>query len=389
MQILIIAPQFPPVIGGIATYSYAVAKSLAACGEEITVLTVAPVVKSSLTTKQGYHLVSVSWPGPLFGIKFLIGKAIRIVLLFVYAIWLSISRKIDLIYCTHYEGATGARIITKLCGIPYFMTAHGAEITEPGGVTGKLVRFSLDGCCGVVVLARRQRIDLLKLGVSSDKIHHVTMGVDVNKFHPVSGDNEIIERLELHDKKVILTVGNLVERKGHDMVIQSLPEVLKMVPNVVYLIVGTGERKQHLKQMVADLDLGNQVIFVGRVTDMELSEYYRACDVFIMPSREVGGNVEGFGIVFLEANACSKPVIGGKSGGIGDAVADGFSGILVDPVSIGEISQGLITLLTDDYLAKKLGTQGRKRVEERFSDLAMAGKISQLFNDVIKKRKVS
>jgi len=230
---------------------------------------------------------------------------------------------------------------------------------------------------------------LLKLGVSSDKIHHVTMGVDVNKFHPVSGDNEIIERLELHDKKVILTVGNLVERKGHDMVIQSLPEVLKMVPNVVYLIVGTGERKQHLKQMVADLDLGNQVIFVGRVTDMELSEYYRACDVFIMPSREVGGNVEGFGIVFLEANACSKPVIGGKSGGIGDAVADGFSGILVDPVSIGEISQGLITLLTDDYLAKKLGTQGRKRVEERFSDLAMAGKISQLFNDVIKKRKVS
>jgi len=184
---------------------------------------------------------------------------------------------------------------------------------------------------------------------------------------------------------VILTVGNLVERKGHDVVLKSLPKVLKEVPNTVYLIVGDGEQKQNLKELVDELGLGEQVIFTGRVPEKELPQYYNACDVFIMPSREIGSDIEGFGIVFLEAGACSKPVIGGRSGGIIDAVEDGVSGILVDPTNVDEISQTLITLLTDDELARRLGRQGRKRVEEDFDQLAMAKKLSQIFRDFTKR----
>ncbi|MBA7672762.1 GDP-mannose-dependent alpha-(1-6)-phosphatidylinositol monomannoside mannosyltransferase [subsurface metagenome] len=114
-----------------------------------------------------------------------------------------------------------------------------------------------------------------------------------------------------------------------------------------------------------------------------MPKYYSASDVFIMPSREIGEkDIEGFGLVFLEANACGKPVIGGKSGGISDAVADGVSGILVDPLNVDEISQALITLLSNRELAVKLGSQGRKRVEEQFSYPATAAKFSEAFDSV-------
>jgi len=385
MRILMIAPQFPPIVGGIATYSYEVARNLVRCGEQITVLTVAPKMDSELISQQGLSLFSASWLSPMFKLRFLIGKAARIGVLLFYGAWLSKLKKIDLIYCTYYEAGIGARFISKLFGIPYFLTIHDTEVTAPKGIVGNLGRFSLKGSSGFIVLARRQRINLLKLGVSDNKIHVVPHGVDVGKFSPASGGYDVASRLGLGDKKVILTVGNLVERKGHDVVLKSLPKVLGEVPNTVYLIVGDGKQKQNLKELVDELDLGEQVIFTGRVPDKELPEYYNACNVFIMPSREIGSDIEGFGIVFLEAGACSKPVIGGRSGGVGDAVEDGVSGILVDPTNVEEISQTLITLLTNDELARRLGRQGRKRVEEDFDQLAMANKIAQVFRDFTKK----
>lgn len=248
----------------------------------------------------------------------------------------------------------------------------------------KGINFALGGFSGYFVQARRQRDSLIGLGIPDSKIHVIPHGVDINRFESGSEYQGIVSEHGLGGKKVILTVGNLVERKGHDMVIKSLPKVLENVPDTVYLIVGDGKQRQSLTNLVKELDLGEHVVFTGRVTDNELLQYYNACDVFIMPSREIDGDIEGFGIVYLEANACSKPVIGGKSGGIYDAVQDGVSGILVDPLDVNEISQALITLLTDDLLAKKLGKQGKKRVEEEFSDLAMAGKLSGIFRKFAK-----
>lgn len=380
-----IAPQFPPIMGGVATYSYEVARNLARCGEQVTVLTVAPNMDSELINQQGFNLFSVRWLGPMFKLRFFIGKAVRISVLLFYGAWLSKLKKIDLIYCTYYESGIAARFISKLFGIPYFLAIHGTEVTDPKGILGNLVRFSLKGSSGFIVLARRQGINLLKLGVSDNKIHVVPHGVDVRKFSPDSGCHDVASRLALGNKKMILTVGNLVERKGHDMVLKSLPKVLEEVPDAIYLIVGDGEQKQNLKELVDKLDLGEHVIFTGRVPDKELPEYYNACNIFIMPSREIGSDIEGFGIVFLEASACSKPVIGGRSGGVSDAVEDKVSGILVDPLNVDEISKTLITLLIDDELARRLGRQGRKRVEEEFDQLVMANKIAQVFRDFTKK----
>ncbi len=389
VRILIMAPQFPPIVGGISAYSCEVARNLARCGEQVTVLSAAPRMDSELVDQGGFELFSISWLRPAFRLRFLIGKALRIVALFFYAAWICKSKRIDLIYCTYYEAGVAARPVSKVFGIPYFLTIHGTEISNLKGIVGNMVRFALGGSSGFVVLARRQRDSLLGLGVPESRIHVVPHGVDARRFSPSSECQGIVNKHGLDGRRVILTVGNLVERKGHDVVLKSLPRVLQKVPNTVYLIVGDGERKQALEDLVDELHLRAHVIFAGRVSDKELPEYYNACDVFAMPSREVGGDIEGFGIVFLEASACSKPVIGGKSGGVSDAVEDNVSGILVDPLSVDEISEAMIALLTDEKLARRLGRQGRDRVEESFTGVAMAEKLARVFRDFAKQRRCS
>jgi len=384
VRILIIAPQFPPVIGGISTYSYEVARNLVRCGEQVVVLTASPRMDSELECQYSFELFSIGWLRPIFKIRFLIGQAVRIVAMFFYTFWICISKRVKIIYCTYYEAGIAARPISKLFNIPYFLTIHGTEISNLKDIVGHMVRFSLGGTSGFIVLARRQKSSLLGLDIPDSLIHVVPHGVDIKKFSSGSEYQGIVKKHRLDGRRVIITVGNLVERKGHDMVLKCLTNVIKEVPDTVYLIVGDGEQKQSLMKMVKEFDLSEHVVFTGRVPDRELLQYYNACDAFIMPSREIDGDIEGFGIVFLEANACSKPVIGGKSGGISDAVQEGVSGVLVDPLDVDEISQALITLLTNSELAERLGRQGRKRAEDEFSDLVMAEKLALIFRKLDK-----
>jgi phosphatidylinositol alpha-1,6-mannosyltransferase len=154
-------------------------------------------------------------------------------------------------------------------------------------------------------------------------------------------------------------------------VIRVLPTVLKNIPDLKYIIAGSYEKKycQRLQQLVEDLNLGDIVTFTGYVQPHEIPLYYNLCDVYIMPSRELEnkGDTEGFGITYLEANACEKPVIGGKSGGVVDAIVDGKTGFLVNPEDEDEIADKLILLLSDPGLAQKLGKNGRDRIEKGYT----------------------
>ena len=162
----------------------------------------------------------------------------------------------------------------------------------------------------------------------------------------------------------------MAERKGHDIVLKALPLVLKSIPNLSYLIVGEGPYRTHLMELCRELKLDSVVTFIGFAYDEELVMYYNLCDVFVMPNREIFNStdsVEGFGITFIEANACNKPVIGGRSGGAIEAVKDGVTGFLVDPQNENEVAEKIIFLLQDEELARKMGKDGRKRVEKDFS----------------------
>jgi phosphatidylinositol alpha-1,6-mannosyltransferase len=180
----------------------------------------------------------------------------------------------------------------------------------------------------------------------------------------------------LTGKRVIVTVGRLVDRKGHDMIIRALPKVLNDIPETVYLIVGRGPTEERLQALAREVGVENHIVFCGFVPEAELLAHYHAGDVFAMPNREVRGDTEGFGIVFVEAGACGKPVIAGRSGGAVEVVAEGVTGFLVNPLDVHEIAETLTTLLQNRDLAARMGEAGRARVEQHYNYQQVAANIA-------------
>jgi phosphatidylinositol alpha-1,6-mannosyltransferase len=157
-------------------------------------------------------------------------------------------------------------------------------------------------------------------------------------------------------------VGRLVHRKGQDRLIEALPKVLESIPDAALVLVGEGPYRKHLDALVNKYDLSGNVFFIGRINFAELPNYIGMGDVFAMPSRSrlFGLEVEGLGIVYLEASSCGLPVIGGSSGGAPDAVLDGETGYVVDGNDLTAISTQIVRLLSDAKLRKEMGERGRK-----------------------------
>jgi phosphatidylinositol alpha-1,6-mannosyltransferase len=195
----------------------------------------------------------------------------------------------------------------------------------------------------------------------------IAPGIDVEHFSP-QDSSELREELGLDEKKVIVSVGRLVHRKGQDHLIESMPEILAKVPNAHLLIVGRGPYLEHLAKLVAVNKVENHVSFIGRVQYAELPRFICAGDVFAMPSRSrfAGLEVEGLGIVYLEASACGLPVVAGNSGGAPDAVVEGVTGLVVDGTNNTQIADAIITLLTNPQKCKEMGNAGQAWIKENW-----------------------
>jgi phosphatidylinositol alpha-1,6-mannosyltransferase len=185
---------------------------------------------------------------------------------------------------------------------------------------------------------------------------------------------------------VLLTVGRLDCRKGHDMVVAALPLLLKEFPALRYVIVGEGPEREKLAELAREKGVAERVLFAGFQPDERLAAYYRACDVFIMHNRALENDVEGFGLVFLEANACGKPVVGGRSGGAVEAVVHGVTGFLVEPNDAQGLVQTLRKLLGDSALRREMGMAGRRRAAEEFSNRGQAAKMWRRLAQVKQRR---
>jgi phosphatidylinositol alpha-1,6-mannosyltransferase len=189
----------------------------------------------------------------------------------------------------------------------------------------------------------------------------IAPGIDADHFVPT--DVSILRRsLGLEDKKVIVSVGRLVHRKGQDYLIQSMPLILHQVPNAHLLLVGQGPYLEHLQKLVKEHGLENSVSFIGRVDYKELPQYLCVGDIFAMPSRSrlKGLEVEGLGIVYLEASSCGLPVLAGNSGGAPDAVKQNETGLVVSGTDEKQIASAAIELLNNSDSSKKMGLAGRQ-----------------------------
>ena len=291
------------------------------------------------------------------------------------------KKKSDAVFCgLALPPGLIALVLNLLFNTPYIVFAHGAELLswQKQKYQRILMKKVFQYAHKIIANSHYTRSILINLGIEEKKVVVIHPSVNIEKYHPGIDTSYLLNKLQLTNAKVILTVGHLEERKGQDMVIKALPHVLKEVPGVKYVIVGQGPYKQKLEWLVNELNLNQNVIFAGYVTDEDLPEYFNSCHVFIMPSRLVGNSVEGFGISYIEASACGKPAVGGKSGGIEDAILDGVTGYLVEPTDVEQISKTLILLLKDDELAKTLGQNGRRRVEQELSWKAVAQKVRHM-----------
>ena len=197
----------------------------------------------------------------------------------------------------------------------------------------------------------------------------IAPGISIDHFTPGRKSEELLDQLNLREKRVIVCVGRLVHRKGQDRLIEALPQILQEVPNTVLLFVGEGPRRKALEVLINKYRVGESVRFVGRVQYADLPTFLRLGDIFAMPSRSrfFGLEVEGLGIVYLEASSTGLPVIGGASGGAPDAVLDGETGLVVDGTNPSAIAHAAITLLCNPDQSAAMGRRGREWAVENWS----------------------
>ena len=354
-KILIATVEFPPQKGGIANYLAGLAGALPA--DKVVVLAPHRGGEDSFDGRQSYKiyrkklLSKILWPKwlPL-----------------VWHLWRATRReKAEAILAGQVlPVGTAAYLLNKIFVFPYFVSCHGMDILTAAANPRKkkLMNKILAAAGGIIANSQFTKNELLKLGVPENKITVVYPCVNTVEGIEPEKVAEIKNRLGLADKKIILTVGRLVARKGHDKVIEALPRILERVPRAIYVIVGDGPEKESLKLQIAKLKLENEVLMVGEISEEKKSAFYQLCDVFVMAPRQIGPDVEGFGTVYLEANQYGKPVVAGRSGGVAEAVSDGVTGVIVDPENKDQIADTVTKILSDNDLAKKLGEQGREWV---------------------------
>ncbi len=276
-----------------------------------------------------------------------------------------------------------ALILKIFTGIPFVVIAHGAEILKWKKL-GKIWRI----CTNIYtkadhIIANSQYTKqlLIDSGFDSEKITIIHPGVDCGRFSEKK--YPLKPRLK-SDRIILVSVGHLVDRKGFDTIIKALPLIHNTYPNAEYWIVGNGPYKIRLLSLAKKYQIQKHLRLFENMSDTELTSMLPSCDIFLMPSRIIGDSVEGFGIVFIEANAAGLPVIGGNTGGIPDAIIDGVTGYLVDPENINEIADKVLTLLNFVALYKKIGEAGRHRAIEYFSWDKSTCLTKQLLRTIIK-----
>ena len=283
-----------------------------------------------------------------------------------------------------------ARWMKELFGTPYIAYCHGEDITltDKYRYQPRVRDWIYRGADFVVAACEFAKENLLRIGVEEKKIVKITPGVDSVRFAPRPPSEDLISLYGLQGRKVLLTVARLCPRKGHEAVIRAIAKLVGIHSDLAYLIVGLGPEREKLERLVAELGLNDVVKFTGYVAEDRLADFYNLCDVFVMANQEEeNGDIEGFGMVFLEANSSAKPVIAGRSGGTADSVIDGVTGYRVDPRDIEELATTLRRLLENPDLCARLGEAGLRRAREEFSWEERAARIRQLSLEVVQKRR--
>ena len=281
-------------------------------------------------------------------------------------------RPIDLI---HAHGALpcghAASLLSREFGIPYLVTVHGLDAYSTNQVKGvaghwceRVSRMVYQSARRVICISERVREEVATRGDFSTEV--VYNGVDTELFAPT-------QDVETADP-VILSVGDLIPIKGHDLLLRAIAELRKRIPTLHCEIVGAGPQRQNLSKLAAELQIADHVVFLGRLKRKQVAEKLRRCTIFALPSC-----YEGLGCVYLEAMASGRPVVACLFQGIGDVIQNGENGFLVEPGNLGQLTSALSTLLTNPALRRRIADAGQRTVYRRFTLLHQAEHLARIY----------
>jgi phosphatidylinositol alpha-1,6-mannosyltransferase len=245
-----------------------------------------------------------------------------------------------------------------------------------------LLRQVLRRASAFVAISRSTATELESLGVPREKVHLVHPGVHAQSFARSPGAGDVRKRHAPGGELLLLTVGRLQRRKGHDLAIRAMAALRHEIQSMKYLIVGDGDERASLEALAVDAGVRDRVIFAGEVPAETLPDYYGAADLFVHPNRIDGVDVEGFGIVFLEAAAAGLSTIGGTTGGSPDAVEAGITGLLVSGTDVAELASAIRTLASSEALRRQMGEAGRIRVVRHFTWERAATQVAEIHRNL-------
>jgi phosphatidyl-myo-inositol dimannoside synthase len=371
-RVLVVTNDFPPRVGGVQQYVWNLVRNLPP--ERVAVL--APNWPGWREHDGRQPFAVHRWPSTfLWPTRELLGRALAA----------ASDHGAEVVLFGHGfpAGLVGPPMARR--GYPYVVLTHGAEAwlaRLPG--TSTALRRVFGGARRVTAVSRHTAEGLRPLVPPSVELSLLLPGVDESRFAPDVDGSSVRRRHGLSDRKVVLCASRLVPRKGQDVLIQALGIVRDLVPEAALLLVGEGPYRAKLEDL-ARSDPAGSVLFAGQISDEELPAYYSASDVFAMPCRSRWGGleVEGFGIVFLEAAAAGKPVVAGRSGGAGEAVADEETGLLVEGREPKAVALAVASLLRDTEAAGRMGKRGRLRVEREFTWWGQTGLLAGVLRDAV------
>jgi len=362
---LFLSVDFPPENGGIQNYVYGIVSHLDP--QNTVVLTSNRGGKEkyqSFDEKQQYKTYRIGITNQVSFAR----QMIQLVILFFSVLSINKKHKVEELHFGNIMPiGIAAPLLKKVLKVDFYPYIHGLDFLESktNPLKFRLLMYSLKHATKIICNSNYTKGILLNSGIEKERLTVIHPGIPP-QIEQTYDREKLLEKYHLQGKIVLVTVGRLVKRKGHDKVIESIRDLVKEYPEIKYVICGKGPERGNLESMVQKYKLQQHVVFTGDIDRNELEGLYSIARLFVMLNREIKeeGDVEGYGIVFLEAGIHKLPVIGGNNGGVPDAILDGQTGFLVNSSNQQEIIKVIKTLITDDFLSTQMGENGYKWVSE-------------------------
>ena len=358
----------PPFVGGSVVYNHFLHLAF---GPETLVLAPAHSAAQHHDSSLPYAVLRLACALPTDAVASRWRRMFNGLTLFFKVLWLVKKLNIKVLHVGNLGklGLTAA-IVARLTGVKTVITIHGEELTtRPGrgalwwGWPGRGINALLY-CCArrldlVIVPSPTTQKILINMGFKPQHIAVITPGVDETKLPDIESLPKVMPEIP-NSGPLIVCVGRLISRKGQDILLQAMPRVLDIYPKAHLVLAGSGPDENKLRLLMHRLGLAPCVSLLTQVSNPQVAWLYAHCSLFCMPNRTLSnGDSEGYGIVFLEAGAWGKPVIGGRAGGAVDAVDDGVTGLLVDSEDPNAVADGILHLLSQPDLGRRMGDAGR------------------------------